>query len=448
MYKYEQIYQEIERKIKNKIYIEGTKIPSIRQLCEAFNCNKGTIIAALQALERDHYIYSVPKSGYYVVHRSITASDPSEVLNFSSSIPKWSLFPYLDFQHCMNRSIEFYQQDLFTYGDSQGFNPLISNVKALLESYQVFAKSKDIYITSGAQQALYILTQIPFPNNRTNILVEQPTYHVFTSFLNTRISTVRGIRRSAAGIDFDELERIFQEEQIKFFYVIPRFHNPLGTSYTRKEKLELLRLAYKYNVYIVEDDYLADLDQNSKADPIFAYDTHQQVIYLKSFSKVIFPSLRLAATVIPDAIAQSFHDYKRHIDINSSMVSQAALDVYIKNGMFSRNKKILAQSYGDLAQELNKALKKHHLADSNIQIYYSDQSPSTKAAILLPPRCHMGQITKALERKHIIVESIAQNYIQHFEQENILKLDVSTIDLHRIDEGIEQIMNEISRSIR
>jgi len=448
MYKYQHIYNDIERKIKDKVFVEGAKIPSIRNLCTTYNCNKATIINALQTLEQDHFIYSVPKSGYYVVNRSVAEPEPSEKLNFSSSIPKWSLFPYFDFQHCINKSIEFYQQDLFTYDSSQGFAPLISSIVTLLESYQVFTKTKNTYITSGAQQALYILSQIPFPNNNTNILVEQPTYHVYNSFLNTRLSTALGIRRSADGIDFDELERIFREEQIKFFYVIPRFHNPLGTSYTKSDKLELLRLAYKYNVYIVEDDYLADFDHNSKVDPIFAYDIHQQVIYLKSFSKVIFPSIRLAAAVIPDALGQSFHDYKRHIDINSSMVSQAALEVYIKNGMFSRNKKIMSQSYYKLAQELQKALTKLQVEDSNLRIYFSAQSPSTKAAILLPPHYHMAQISTALERKNIIVESIAQNYLNHFQRENILKLDVSTIDIHQIGYGIEQITNDIIRSIR
>lgn len=257
-----------------------------------------------------------------------------------------------------------------------------------------------------------------------------------------------GITRSAEGIDFEELERIFCEKQIKFFYVIPRFHNPLGTSYTKNEKLELLRLAYKYNVYIVEDDYLADFDHNSKNDPIFSYDTRQQVIYLKSFSKVIFPSIRLAAAVLPDAIGQSFQDYKRHIDINSSMVLQAALDVYIKNGMFRRNKKILSQSYHVLAQSLQKALTKYHVEDPNIQIYCSEQSPSTKAAILMPSNISMANIMKSLERKNIILDSIEQNYLQHFQKENILKLDVSTIDTNKIDYGIEQIMNEIIRTIR
>ncbi|MFA9464735.1 MAG: aminotransferase class I/II-fold pyridoxal phosphate-dependent enzyme [Velocimicrobium sp.] len=118
----------------------------------------------------------------------------------------------------------------------------------------------------------------------------------------------------------------------------PGYHNPLGTSYSQKEKKEILELAQKYNVFIVEDDYLADFEQNSKADPIYSYDDFTHVIYLKSYSKVIFPGLRIGIAVIPDKLIETFSQYKRILDIDSSMLSQAALEIYIKNGMFERHK--------------------------------------------------------------------------------------------------------------
>lgn len=62
---------------------------------------------------------------------------------------------------------------------------------------------------------------------------------------------------------------------------MPRYHNPLGTSYTQEEKKKILELAQRYHVFIVEDDYLADFEQNSKADPIYSYDDFTHVIYLK-----------------------------------------------------------------------------------------------------------------------------------------------------------------------
>ncbi|MGZ7184227.1 PLP-dependent aminotransferase family protein, partial [Streptococcus pyogenes] len=77
----------------------------------------------------------------------------------------------------------------------------------------------------------------------------------------------------------------------KFFYTIPRLQNPLGISYTLEEKKEIVRLAQQYEVYIVEDDYLADFDA-SKSLPFHYLDMESRVIYLKSFTITLFPALR------------------------------------------------------------------------------------------------------------------------------------------------------------
>lgn len=103
---------------------------------------------------------------------------------------------------------------------------------------------------------------------------------------------------------------------------MPRLHNPLGTSYSKQEKDMIRKLAYQYNVYIVEDDYLADFEQNSKIDPIHTDDIQQHVIYLKSFSKIMFPGLRIGLAVLPDIFIQTFQQYKNTTDIDSSMISR------------------------------------------------------------------------------------------------------------------------------
>lgn len=81
------------------------------------------------------------------------------------------------------------------------------------------------------------------------------------------------------GLDFERLESLFWNNDIKFFYIVPRFHNPLGHHYSNKEKKRIVTLAEKYDVYIVEDDYLAELDVDSKADPLFTYEPNERNIY-------------------------------------------------------------------------------------------------------------------------------------------------------------------------
>ncbi|WP_394542894.1 aminotransferase-like domain-containing protein, partial [Priestia aryabhattai] len=360
MLKYETIYHSLLQKIQSGDFPAGAKLPSIRGLSLEYICSKSTIISALKRLEEQHIIYSIPKSGYYVVeHRVFEEPTSTEGVDFATSSPTWHAFPYKDFQQCINKAIDTYQEELFRYGTPKGFSLLITEAKKLLESYQVFTKSEQIFITSGVQQALALLSMMPFPNNGSTILVEQPSYHLYMDMLKTYGIRAIGIQRTAQGIDLKQLEKIFNEEEIKFFYTMPRFHNPLGTSYSKKDKEAILQLAYKYNVYIVEDDYLADFEYNTKNDPLFAEDTKEQVIYLKSFSKIMFPGLRIGLAVLPPSILNTFQKFRMTIDIDSSMISQAALYLYIKSGMFEHNKSKVSSIYHKRAQVLHQLLQNH-----------------------------------------------------------------------------------------
>ncbi len=268
MYKYLEILNHVENLIQEGAYKDGDKLPSIRNFTKIYSCNKSTIIKALEALERQHRIYSIPKSGYYVVKRRNHTNGGKELLlDFAASAPDPQVFPYLDFQHCINEAIDIYKNELFIYGTPKGLPSLIDVIQKHLANYQVFANKDNIFITSGVQQALAILTTLTFPNKKETILIEQPSYHLFIDYLETHNVPVLGIKRTDKGIDLNELERFFKRESIKFFYTMPRFHNPLGTSYSQREKKAIVKLAQKYDVFIVEDDYLADLEEDPKADP-------------------------------------------------------------------------------------------------------------------------------------------------------------------------------------
>lgn len=445
MYKYLAVSNEIENMIKNGRYKEGERIPSIRSLTQNYNCNKSTVISALNELERRHIVYSLPKSGYYVVTRKPNLTKAEKlILNFSSSAPDPEVFPYLDFQHCINQAIDIYKNDLFIYGTPKGLSSLIDIIQKQLANYQVFTNKKNIFITSGVQQALSILASIPFPNNKETILIEQPGYHLFIDYLETHKVPVVGIERTSEGIDMLELERIFKSENIKFFYTMPRYHNPLGTSYSKEEKKKILELAKKYDVYIVEDDYLADFEQDLKADPIFSYDNFSHVIYLKSYSKIIFPGLRIGIAVIPESIIERFSKYKSVLDIDSSMLSQAALEIYIKSGMFERHKEKIKASYLLRAKSLTSLLEKKIDSCNHIYKYSPLKNICVHTYIELDKKISCEKLINRLKKKSIIVDTADSSYLNSFPiKKSILKINVSNVAEDYIDEGINEIIQEI-----
>lgn len=443
MYKYLEILNHMESLIQNGEYKEGDKFPSIRDFTHRYNCNKSTIIRALEELEKQHMVYSIPKSGYYVVKRKNNFNNKNLILDFASSAPDPEVFPYLDFQHCINEAIDIYKNDLFIYGTPKGLPSLINVVQKQLANYQVFTNKENIFITSGVQQALAILSTIPFPNKKETILIEQPSYHLFIDYLKTHKIPVIGIKRTSEGIDLGELERLFKTEDIKFFYTMPRFHNPLGTSYSQKEKKAIVKLAQKYDVFIVEDDYLADLEQNSKADPIYSYDDFSQVIYLKSYSKIIFPGLRIGIAVIPNSILENFSKYKRLMDVDSSMLSQAALEIYIKSGMFDRHKEKIKSSYSLRTKHLKNSLEKQFKNCGGIFEYKSVKNPCVHTYITLDNRISSEKLINRLKKKSIIVATEEGHYLDFFPKERMLKLNVSNVREDYIDKGVSDIIEEI-----
>jgi DNA-binding transcriptional MocR family regulator len=443
MLKYVALMQQLEQLIQTTPYKDGQRLPSIRQLAELYPYTKNTIIRALMELERRHIIYSVPKSGYYVVKSpSPFCNLPRSIIDFSASSPDPSIFPYEDFRHCINKAIDIYREDLFTYGTSQGLPALIEVMRKLLMEYQVFTNARNIFVMSGVQQALALLSTLPFPNGKSVILLEQPSYHLFIQYIEASGLPYRTIQRTAAGIDLGQLEALFSTGEIKFFYTMPRFHNPLGSSFTKAQKLDILALAHKYDVYIVEDDYLADLD-TGKNDPLYTYDEHQHVIYLKSYSKIIFPGLRIGTAVIPDILIEPFQRYKLVHDIDSSMLSQGALEIYLKSGMFESHVGKIVGQYQERSEVLHDQLRSCASAVEEKIKYVAPLTPCIHSCLTLAPNVSIGELRTRLKKHNIIIDTMDSHYIGRTQPEHYLKLNVSRVASEDIKEGIKTIMKEI-----
>lgn len=443
MNKYHQVITELERQMKEGQYRPGDKLPSVRSASEIYGCSVSTILKAYGELERTHTIYSIPQSGYYMVDKSADseAAESEGMVDFASASPDLNVFPYLDFQHCLNKAIDQYKYHLFTYGDALGLATLRRTLVSHLAEYQVFAKAESILITSGIQQALEILARMPFPSGRTEILVEQPGYDIYLRYLEAEGLPVSGIGRSAAGINLQELEERFASGRFKFFYTMPRYHNPLGTTYSTEERKAISGLAAKYDVYIAEDDYMADLGIGRRYDPIYAYDQTSHVIYLKSFSKIIFPGLRLGAVVVPQPLLEAFRSYKGYTD--TSLLSQAALEVYIKNGMYGHHRHKIKAMYAKKIRAVYEALGRHN-TDGFIEA--SADSSGIYIQFKLPLTVNLERLVKRLAGRQIRVVPGNGFYLPGYQtRDKFLRISISRAGLTQIDEGILAIVQEVKR---
>ena len=329
--KYQAVVSFLKKGIESGKFPTGSRLPSIRQLSQDFHCSKDTIQRALLKLRHEQYLYAKPQSGYYVLEQGQHQDLEIEVTDEHASA-------YDDFRLCVNETLIGRENYLFNYYDNQeGLEELRQSVHQLLFDQALYCKPDQLVLTSGTQQALFILSQINFPSEGAEILVEQPTYHRMNRLLVAQGLAYQTIERRIDGINLDELEEQFKSGKIKFFYTIPRFHYPLGHSYSDQEKRAILDLANQYGVYIVEDDYLGDLDPK-KGQTFHYLDTEDRVIYIKSFSTSLFPALRITALILPNALKEAFVSYKNILDYDSNLIMQKALSLYIDSQLFEKNR--------------------------------------------------------------------------------------------------------------
>lgn len=251
------------------------------------------------------------------------------------------------------------------------------------------------------------------------------------------------IERNENGLDWELLETYFRDNDIKFFYTTPRISSPLGLSFSEIEKKRLLKLANQYDIYLVEDDYLGDFISTTTNLPLHFYDTNERVIYLKSFSKIMFPGLRIGACLLPSVLREAFIKYRTILEVDSSMFSQAALNLYIKTGMFDEHIKDtrLIQLSRDQAF-INQGKKTSELFDLSL-------FETGKSFITLPRDVSTSLFENYLQEENIKLEDIGRNIPNNHKCQNkIYTIELLQLTPTQITKGIATIQNVYQKSKR
>ena len=202
--KYEQVVDYLKDGIESGRFPTGSRLPSIRSISQDFHCSKDTVQRALLELRYEKYIYSKPQSGYYVLEQQSSHEDLEILVNDEH------LGAYDDFRLCVNETLIGRENYLYNYYEHQeGLEELRQSVQKLLFEQAIYSKPDQLVLTSGTQQALFILSQIDFPSQAQEILVEQPTYHRMNQLLLAQNLPYQTIERRIDGIDLNELEQHF-----------------------------------------------------------------------------------------------------------------------------------------------------------------------------------------------------------------------------------------------
>jgi len=443
--RYSQIVQYALARMDEGAWKPGTRLPSVRKMADVHGCSVNTVLRALEFLQSEGYLYAKPKSGFYVAASpERTAAPEGKAVPFHAASPDESLMPYRDFMHYLSKAVFQRKGALFDYGDPQGLPSLRKALAKHLQDVGLFPDENRLFVVSGSQQALQLLTLMPFPNGKTHVLVEQPAYHGMLRCLQLANVPTIGLARTADGVDLEVLERYFHSNPIKFFYTTGRFHNPTGWSYSKSQRESIARLARKYDVYIVEDDYLADLELDPKGEPIAASDGCDRVVYVKSFSKTMLPGMRLGLAALPQPLVETFRDFKACADFGTSTLSQNALELYLENGLFGRHRAEVRETYRARMEELIRVCRE----ELPPQLSLGTPSGGIFASLRLPKTLPEAEFARALKEAGVPMVPGERFYLPGFPAEPLMRLSVIRADEAAIRRGIPAVAAVARRLLR
>lgn len=375
---YLQIANQIATMIQNHQLESDVSLPSIRKLATLLNVNNVTVVSAYKHLETLGLVVAKKGSGYYVKGKSSfkdtisvstipTQQIPNQHLNlannqinFASATPEPSIFPISSFKYYLNFVLDRDQGYAFGYHESNGYEPLRESLCQYLKRHQKLNVSPDsIQIVSGAQQGIDIIGKALLGNGDC-VLVENPTYTGALAVFKSRNVLIKGISLESDGLNISELESILLTVRPKLLYVMTKYQNPSTVSYSLTKMKRLIELAELYDFYIVEDDSMSELNYEPDNTNISfkSLDQNERVIYIKSFSKIMMPGLRIGFILVPSTLATDIMNAKHHTDISSSGLIQRTVDLYLREGQWDEHinqmRIIYKKKYDIMVRELSK----------------------------------------------------------------------------------------------
>lgn len=332
--KYIQIYNHIKQMIVLGEIREHEKLPPIRKLADFIDVNNATIVKVYELLNKEGYVYKIIGSGTFAssikIKEGPQLKNYKDVIHFESGNPSKEMFPLEDFKSAINMALEKDGASIFEYDEGKGSEQLREELCTYLKKKNINTNKNNLQIISGAQQGIDIVCK-GLINYSDVVFVEEPTYNGALEVFKSRGAKIITIPMLDDGIDIGILKLKLEKIKPKLIYVMPNFQNPSGISYSEYKKKKLIELSEMYNFYILEDDFISDFAFDSKDNkPLKSYDMKNRVIYIKSFSKILMPGLRIGIVDIPRELQKKILWAKYSSDISTPGLIQKSMYYYMK----------------------------------------------------------------------------------------------------------------------
>ena len=368
---YVQIYNGFRTAILSGRLEPGERLPSTRSLATELAVSRLPVLMAFQQLLSEGYLVGKVGSGTYVadplpnvvharvpwwgpVHQRVSADARPTATErpvvgraqgvFRVGLPALDRFPHEGFARVVRRHAADRSVDLLSYGDPAGYVPLRDAIATYLRSARaVHCDAGQVLVVSGSQMALQIAA-MALVNSGSVVCVEDPGYRLARRAIALSPATIVPIAVDDMGIDVSTLVRL--GPRVRMAYVTPSHQYPLGVAMAASRRSALLEWAEAQDAWIVEDDY--DGQFRYSGGPLGSLrgaDRNDRVIYVGTFSTVLFPALRLGYMVVPKTLVKRFIRIRQSIDLFSPMLFQVSLADFLSSGQFTRHLRSMRNVY-------------------------------------------------------------------------------------------------------
>ena len=465
-----QIRQQLIDAITNGLIGPNEPLPSSRNLAKALKVARNTVIASYKELEFDGYITPKERRGYFVneqFYESYTSSDngqqnepqspvwhdklitkkPSTQINIHNpenwqSLPysftigqlDKSLIPYYEWREVVRHSSTLPEIQKWNIDHVDSDDPsLIKQIQSkVLPKRGVWANKDQILITSGSQNAIYMIASL-LTKQSTVVGMENPGYPDVRNIFQSKTNNIEPIRIDQEGIVVDDIS-----PKTDIVFTTPSHQYPTGVTMSMDRRHELLNIAKENEIVIIEDDYEAEINFQKKPHPsLKSLDKNNNVIYVGSFSKAFAPGLRLGYMVGPESLIKEAKALRRlmirHIPANNQRSVALFIGLGHYHNMFTKIQKTNKERWGLINEKIN----------NEPLLSCTPTLGGSSFWIKIPKSIDSENLCKKLLSKGVAVRSGKTHFLEEDAPLNYLHLGYSAIDTNKINKGMDIIINEV-----
>lgn len=373
------IYLQLGYHIKSLI-LKGfinphNKLPSTRELSSILGVSRNTTMMAYEYLEDEGFLYTKKNKGAFV--SDIKISDSLELnidyksrvseeakiaesldiikseikwqkgmISFKSISPDNDLFDIEELKRAFLYRLSDEGGKLLNYGYAKGYDKLIDYLKGYMEKKGVNIKNKDMLITNGFTEGFDIVLSTLTSKGDT-ILCENPTHNTALKIMKIHGLNICSVNINEDGIDIGLLKDKLKRNNIKLAYLVPSYHNPTGIVMSPEKRIEVYNILRENNIPLIEDGFNEELRYSgAHVTPIASLcGEGNSVIYIGSFSKILYPGMRIGWILGDKDLIGTIESLKRSRNIHTSFLDQGILYEYLTNGYFEKYLKRVRKIY-------------------------------------------------------------------------------------------------------